>query len=71
MGLRAHAALLLFLRYPVMATDSFSIVIIDRLHSFGCALRNALSSSNVTAHVFNSYGPAHLLMQSKTIKLAL
>ena len=50
-----------------MSTDPISIVIIDWLHSFGCGLRNALSSSNVTAHVFDSYAPALLLMQSKTI----
>ena len=54
-----------------MAPDPISIVIIDRLHSFGCGLRNAFSSSNVTALVFDSYAPAHLLMQSKTIELAL
>ena len=67
----AHAALLLFLRYPVMAPDPISIVIIDRLHSFGCGLRNAFSSSNVTAHVVDSYAPAHLMMQAKTIELAI
>ena len=48
-------------------TDPFSIVIIDRLRSLGCGLlRNALPSSIVTAHVFNSYASAHLLMLSRT-----
>ena len=44
-----------------------SIVIVDRSHASGYRLRESLSNSNVTAHVFNAYPPALAMIHRKKI----